>query len=536
MQKALSLLAVFLLSINISFANHESSIKEVTVYKQYARITRTTTFTVAAGNSNEILTNLSTNIIPSSIQAQIKGGATLLSLNYQVNYLQNQTSTKRIKELQDSLKLLDNQIIWIQNQKSLYLGEEQLINANSKLGSTEQGITVVELQKLSEFYRTRILEIKKKVFDLSNEEKELAQKKGQIQAYLNQLNAANNSKPTGEIALNLSTNASTKITVTFSYLISGAGWIPLYDIKYTAIEKPIDLIYKANVYQSSGYDWKNVKLTVSTGNPNQNNDRPILNPMYVNFYTGQVSVRGSRGFDKNMAYAQSIPSEAMDEEVNFDVAKIAAPEYVVNVSESQLTTEYEIENKQSIASDGKYHLVAIDDVSLLANYQYHTVPKLDEGAFLLAKIYDFGKYHLSSGMANIFFEDMYIGQTQLNPNVSSDTLLVSLGRDNSISVERNQLNELTSTKFIGSNKKQTYAYEIIVKNNKNKAIDIEILDAFPISQNSDIEVELIEAEGAEVVKEYGKLKWIAELAPGQSKNIRFSYSIKYPKNQSIQIY
>jgi len=535
MQKALSLLAVFLLSINISFANHESSIKEVTVYKQYARITRTTTFTVVAGNSNEILTNLSTNIIPSSIQAQIKGGATLLSLNYQVNYLQNQTSTKRIKELQDSLKLLDNQIIWIQNQKSLYLGEEQLINANSKLGSTEQGITVVELQKLSEFYRTRILEIKKKVFDLSNEEKGLAQKRGQIQAYLNQLNAANNGQPTGEIALNLSANTSTKITLTFSYLISGAGWTPLYDIKYTAIEKPIDLIYKANVYQRSGYDWKNVKLTVSTGNPNQNNDRPILNPMYVNFYTGQVSIRGSRAADKNLAYAQSVPAESL-EEVYLDEAEIAAPEYVVNVSESQLTTEYEIENKQSIASDGKYHLVAIDDVSLQAKYQYHSVPKLDEGAFLLAKIYDFGKYHLSSGLANVFFEDMYIGQTQLNPHVSSDTLLVSLGRDNSISVERNQLNELTSTKFIGSNKKQTYAYEIIVKNNKNKAIDIEILDAFPISQNSDIEVELIDADGAEVVADYGKLKWVMELAPGQSNNIRFSYSIKFPKNQSIQIY
>jgi uncharacterized protein (TIGR02231 family) len=534
MQKPLFLLIILLLSINISFASNESTIKEVTVYKQYARITRSATFTIAAGNSDEILTNLSTNIIPSSIQAKIKGSATLLSLNYQVNYLQNQTSTKRIEELQDSLKLLNDQITWAQNQKNAYLSEEQLINANSKLGSNEQGITVEELQKLSEFYRSRILEIKRKVLDLVNEEKELLQKKTQIQSHLNQLNAANRNKPTGEISLNLSANVSSKITVTFSYLINDAGWTPLYDIKYKAIEKPIELIYKANVYQGSGYDWKDVSLTVSTGNPNQNNDRPILNPMYVNFYTGQVAIRGGRADYKNMAYAQAMPEE-LEDEVYLDEAEIAAPEYVVNVSESQLTTEYSIENKQSIPSDGKYHLVVIDDVSLLANYQYHSVPKLDKGAFLLAKIYDFGKYHLSNGMANVFFEDMYIGQTQLNPNVSSDTLLVSLGRDNSISVERNQLNELTSTKFIGSNKKQTYAYEIIVKNNKSKAIDIEILDAYPISQNSEIEVELIDAGGAEVVKDYGKLKWLVQLAPGQSENIRFSYSIKFPKNQSIQI-
>jgi uncharacterized protein (TIGR02231 family) len=536
MKKTLFLLSIILLTANISFASHESSIKEVTVYKQYARITRSATFTITAGNSEEILTNLSTNIIPSSIQAKINGSATLLSLNYQVNYLQNQSSSKRIKELQDSLKLLDNQIIWIQNQKTLYQGEEQLINANSKLGSNEQGITVTELQNLSAFYRERMLEIKKKVFDLSNEEKGLQQKKNQIQSYLNQLNAANSSKPTGEIALSLSANVNSKITVTFSYLISGAGWTPLYDIKYKAIEKPIELIYKANVYQGSGYDWDNVLLTISTGNPNQNNDRPILNPMYVNFSSGQIAYRGQEAKLKNMAYAQSMPQDADEVSVYEEAVFDAAPAYVVNVSENQLTTEYKIENKQSIPSDGKYHLVAVDDVSLDAKYQYHSVPKLDKGAFLLAKVYDFGQYHLSAGMANIFFEDMYIGQTQLNPNVSSDTLLISLGRDNSISVERNQLNDLTSTKFIGSNKKQTYAYEIIVKNNKNKAINIEILDAYPISQNSDIEVELIETDGAEVIKEYGKLKWLVQLNPGQSETIRFNYSIKYPKDQSIQLF
>jgi uncharacterized protein (TIGR02231 family) len=530
----LAFIFIFLLSAPV-FSSNESSIKEVTVYKQYAKITRTASFTVSPGNSESILSNLSTNIIPSSLQAKIVGGATLLSLNYQVNYLQNKVSTARIKELQDSLKLLSNEIIWIQNQKAIYQGEEQLINVNNKLGSTEEGMTVEQLQALAKFYRERILDIRKKSFELTKEESELMTKKNQIQMHLNQLNSSNTSKPTGEVVLNLTANVSTKITVTFSYLVSGAGWTPLYDIKFQAIDKPMNLKYKANVYQNTGYEWKDIQLSISNGNPAQNNERPILNPLYVNFYSAPLAIQSGRsGQFKNMAYAESMPES--DDLADYDEEIAEAPAYVVNVNENQITTEYAIQNKQSIPSDGKYHLVAIDDISLDANYQYHSVPRLDQGAFLLAKIYDFGKYHLSTGMANIFFEDMYIGQTQLNPNVSSDTLLVSLGRDNGINVQRTQLNDLTSTKFIGANKTQTYAYEIIVKNNKSKAITIDLLDAIPISQNSDIEVELLESSEAEYIKEYGKVSWKLSLAPGQSKNIRFTYSIKYPKNQSIQVY
>ena len=479
-----------------------------------------------------------TNIIASSIQTKVKGSATLLSLNYQINYLQDQVSSELVKQLQDSLYLLANDIKWVQNQRASYQGEENLINLNNKLGSNEKGMTVQELKDLATFYRQRTLEIRKKLLGLEKEEYKLNQSRNRIQYQLNQLNASNQKKPTGEIALQLAANVSGKISISFTYLTTGAGWSPSYDLRYEGIEKPINLVYKANVYQNSGYDWKDVKLTISNGNPAQNNNRPILNPLYVNFYTAPVVIRGARA-ESNMAYVDGMKmkSEIMAEEAMYDdyeeEALYKAPEYIVSVSENQITAEYTIELKQDIPSDGKYHLVNISDVNLDAKYQYHSVPRLDKGAFLLAKVYDYGKHHLQPGTANIFFEDMYIGQSQLNPFVSSDTMLVSLGRDNGISVERTQLNDLTSTKFIGSNKKQTYAYAITIKNNKSKAIDLEILDAFPISQNSQIEVELLESGDAKVNNDYGKLSWDLVIPSGQSRKLDFSYSIKYPKDQVI---
>lgn len=530
------LLSVFAFTSIQASTKTDSKIKEVTVYNQYARITRTATATISSGNSEVILQNLPTNIIASSIQTKIKGSATLLSLNYQINYLQDQKSSKLVKQLQDSLYLLANDIKWIQNQRASYQGEEKLLNLNNKLGSTEKGMTVQELQDLATFYRKRSLDIKKNLLRLEKEEYQLNIARNRIQSQLNQLNASIQNKPTGEIVLQLAANVSSKISVSFTYLTTGAGWTPSYDIRYESIEKPINLIYKANVYQNSGYDWKDVKLTISNGNPAQNNDRPILNPLYVNFYSAPVTIRGNRS-TANMAYVDGMKMKSevaiADSDIGYEEEVVAAPEYIVSMSENQITAEYTIELKQDIPSDGKYHLINISDVKLDAKYQYHSVPRLDKGAFLLAKIYDYGKHHLQPGTANIFFEDMYIGQSQINPHVSSDTLLVSLGRDNSISVERIQLNDLTSTKFIGSNKKQSYAYEITIKNNKTIPIDLEILDAFPIAQNSQIEVELVESGEAKVNSNYGKLSWDLTIPSGQSTKLNFSYSIKYPKDQSI---
>lgn len=534
MQKIVTTLFIFLLLSTSLIASKtvDSKIKAVTVYSQHARITRTVSVNIESGSSEIILGNLSTNVIASSIQAKIKGNATLLSVSFQRNYLENKEVPKKVKILQDSILLLTKDITWIQNQKATYKGEEQLINANNKLGSNEQSMTVEQLQALSKFYRTRMMEIRKTLFNLNNEELVLIQTRTRIQSQLNQLNASVRNKPIGEIVLNVASNASTKATVTCTYLVQGAGWTPIYDIKYEGNDKPINLNYKANVYQNTGSDWSKVNLTISNGNPAQNNNRPILNPIYINFFTGQTTYRNAAAPAANMAYLKSETN--VEYEISDDASlDVPAPIYAVTTSQNQITTEFAIKIPQSVPSDGKYHLVAVNDYDLPANYQYHSVPRLDKGAFLLAKISDYGQYNLLPGMANIFFQDMYVGQTQLNPNVSSDTLLISMGRDNGISISRTQLNDLTSTKFIGSNKKQTYAYEIIVKNNKSRNINIEILDAIPISQNSEIEVELLESDDADYLKDYGKLSWEYSLAPGESKTLRFSYSVKYPKSKTV---
>ena len=95
--------------------------------------------------------------------------------------------------------------------------------------------------------------------------------------------------------------------------------------------------------------------------------------------------------------------------------------------------------------------------------------------------------------------------------------------------------DLSSTKLIGTNKKQVFTYEITVKNNKKDTVHMLLKDQYPLATLKEIEVELMDDGGALVNKEIGVLTWKLELAPGESKKLRFAYSAKYPKDKAINL-
>jgi uncharacterized protein (TIGR02231 family) len=213
-----------------------------------------------------------------------------------------------------------------------------------------------------------------------------------------------------------------------------------------------------------------------------------------------------------------------------------APEpirYEVTESSGMMATEYAIQNRQSIPSDSKEHMVAVKEFEVDAKYTYHAVPKLSDGVFLLAKLADFGDLSLLPGKANLFNEGMYVGQSDINPFTTADTMMVSLGRDEKISIKRTVLKDLTTKHTIGTNIKETKGFELLIKNNKNIPLDLEILDNIPISKNKDIEVNLDNDGGGNLMKEYGRLLWRLQLKPGESRKIDYAFSVKYPKDKTI---
>jgi len=503
----------------------QSKIRHITVYTQNAKVSCDATAKVAQGISDIIIENLPSTIEANSLQVKLSGEVRIMSVSYRINYLNEIEKSKEYKSLKDTIDNLNYELQTIKNQVSTLQGEETLVNQNNKL-TGDKGFTTIELQSLADFYRKRMNDIRNESQKLLLKQNKLKERIDKIQKQLDVLNELKN-KPTGEIVIEAGANSALTTQIDFSYITTGVSWSPVYDLKSEGIDKPVELVYKANVVQNTGFDWNNVNLTISTGNPTADNSRPVLSPRYISFYT-PLPV-----YKLEQSRAPQAPSTMnMALEYNKDAKEISI-EPQITVTENQLNVEWEIDVPYNIPSDNIAHIVEMKKTTVPAIYQYHTVPILDKGAFLLAKVTDWGKLNLLPGTANLFFEGSYIGQSAIDPYNVSDTLLLSFGRDEKIMVKREKLLDLTAIKYIGANKKQTLAYEISIRNTKSTAISIDVLDQIPLTTTTEIEVELIESSGAIYTKEIGKLNWNIELKPGETRKIKFVYSVKYPKDKVI---
>jgi uncharacterized protein (TIGR02231 family) len=180
-------------------------------------------------------------------------------------------------------------------------------------------------------------------------------------------------------------------------------------------------------------------------------------------------------------------------------------------------------------------MVLIKNEDLNANFKYYTVPKIDPSVFLVAQISKLDELQLVPAKANIFFDGTYMGETYIDPSNMEDTLSLSLGKDPNIFVKRTLLKKESKEKVIGSQKERTNSFEIEIKNNKSTNIEIIVQDQIPITQNSDIVIELTDKDKAKYNEQTGILEWAVNLKSKESKKIDFGYKVKYNKDKNVQV-
>jgi uncharacterized protein (TIGR02231 family) len=528
----------------------DTKVSEVTIYRNYAKETRLGNTYVPAGNSEIIISNITQAIDENSIQVGCKNGVKILSVSTRINFIPkvNNNGQSDIKLWQDSIKILDKKARYIIKQKEAYETELAILNNNNKLGTVKESIKPEALKALLELNRSKLQELKKLLFDGDEQYNELQQHIAILNNQISQTSGQSQGTSVREIVLKVNAKAAIQTQFKISYLATAVRWIPTYEMRCENTSKPLQLFCRAKIIQQTGFDWNNVKIKLSTANPNQNHNRPILYPIFVDFmqpdyYKAQMNYESKNNsysatnmmlekapVTDNMVQMMGNTSAFKQEDFN-DGLKLDADK--ITISEGDMMVEYEIDELQDIESDNKEHIIGIQEITIPALYNYHSVPKLDNATFLIARITDWGKYNLLAGDATMFFDDMYVGKSYINPNVSADTLLISLGRDEKINIKRIKLNEECITKKFSNKKRETKAYETTIKNNKNYPVEIEVLDQYPISRNNDIEVTLDEASNAEVTKDYGKLLWRIKLKAGESKKVRVIYSIKFPEDKMV---
>lgn len=509
-------------------------LESVTVYNNGAQLTHKGKVNLPAGTSEIVVNNISGSVNENSIQVGVSAGVTILSVQFNRDFLNIDAQNPTFKKLTDSLKIVSAELIKTKNSKTI---EEQtliLLDENRKSGGTNTGTNVAELIKLAEYYRTKNAEVRNTIAALTLVEEKQNEK---IQAFQQQIAELRNNpnQQLGQLVLQVMAKDNADASYNISYVTPNANWNASYDIKALNISNPLAVIYKAAITQNTGLDWKKVKLSLSTGNPSYNITAPNLNPWFVSANQPQRALSGKvQGIQIDEKHLNEIVvtgyAKVRKEATSYSASTI---NNYTTVNESQLGVTFDIDIPYDVNSDNKPHTVAFKEYEVPAKYKYYAAPKLSTDAYLLADIIDWEKLNLQAGNANIIFENTYTGKSYIDPQSIRDTLSLSLGKDKKIIIKKEKLADFSSTKFIGSNKKQTFTYTITIRNTKKEAIEISLKDQYPLSTESDIETELLESSNAEVNKENGMLSWQLKLLPNETKTLKLSYSVKAPKNKTI---
>lgn len=517
-----------------------AKVKAATIYFNAAEISQTASINLPLGTSEIVIKNVAVDLNENSIQIGTPYTVTVLSVQFTNNYISEyevDTKSPALKKVRDSIVLVQKEILKINNTINSETKTIQLLDKNQQISGVNSGLNVTELMKMVDYYKAKQIEIANTINTLTEKQQKLNETLQKLNNKLEVDTSKEEKTSSGKLIVQVMNEVAGVVPLDVSYLTNNATWTPFYDLRAESVTSPINMMYKAQVIQNTGIDWKKVKLTLSSGYPNQNNQAPILSSWFLRNDVVPTAYGYNQSNKLNQIQArisEDKSSQEVVEQAPMAMKKSSVSNYTT-VAENQLNVSFDIDIPYDILSNGKVHSVSLKEIKLPASYKYYAAPRIENEAFLLAEIADYSKYNLLRGEANIIFEGMYVGKTFIEPNQTSDTLNLSMGRDKKVSIKREKVADKSGTKFLSSKKEQTFTYDITVRNNKKETVELLLKDQYPLTTNKDIEVELLQSDSAKINTETGILTWQLLMKPNEIKKIRISYKVRYPKDQILNL-
>ena len=541
---------LFLLSANLFFAQKpiytKAKVTAVKVYRNSAELQNTVSFSIPSGISEIVIGNISEEINEKTIQIGVNSkNISILSSQFTSDYstdFKMDTTNPQIKKVNDSIKIVENLISKNRIELDANKKAVELLDKNQTVLVGSNSSNVAQLTQLTEFYTNKRIELENKLVSLKTKGDDLSKKLSRLKSSLKTKEQKEAEEfADGVIVLKLMSPAAGNIKLNINYLTDNVSWKPYYEIKAEKISAPLDVTFKAIVKQNTGLDWKGVKLTLINGNSSRNNYAPTVSPWFIyarspkerEIQREEIASKSAAIRIRGMGSVNAAEYDDQYKELEGRAEGVAVGYAGFNVNTNELNTSYDIDIPYDILSNNEDHLISLYQQKILADYQYFTAPNYNREAYLLAKIKDFSKYNLVSAPASIIFENMYIGETRISPDQTNNEMNITLGNDPKISIRREEVQDKSGEKFLSSYREKVITYDLVIKNNKKEQISIEVKDRFPLSNNEAVKIELLDKSGAAKDDEKGFLTWNIKLSPSETKKLRVSYKVRYPKDYTV---
>jgi uncharacterized protein (TIGR02231 family) len=238
-----------------------TKIEEVTVFLNGAQVFETGKISIPAGKTLVRVKDLSPHLEEQSIQVKAEGDFTILYVNHTMNFLSELKRNATADSLNQAIEKISLSILNDNARLEVLKEMLNLLAVNRSMGREDAGVSLTQLKEALTLYETEISNIKLEEIKITNS---IASKKDEQKKLQDQLKGISdqNELPSSEIEILVRAEKQLDAKFFINYIVGNAGWFPKYDIRVINIESPLELTYKAEVFQNTGVDWKNIKTQV----------------------------------------------------------------------------------------------------------------------------------------------------------------------------------------------------------------------------------------------------------------------------------
>ncbi len=523
-----------------------SAIDTVTVYPDGATVTRVISLDLVSGDSTLVVRDFPLSLDPSSLRVEGEAGAKLTIGTIDARPPKAAPPVnlpeldKRIEALKDQRADLQGAIESAAARRKF----AQHFAETSPAGLGDKG----EARPITE-WRAAFAAVGEEVAIADTTIREATRKQRELDRQIAQLEAERSAKPPNklEVRIDVASAAPTKATLRVTYTVRSARWTPLYDARLDTGAKDrkpqLELVRRAEVTQSTGEDWSNVTLGVSTVRISRGGSAPELNSLVAQY--PQVPKPLALGTASDLARPAPMTRQAQSP----SMAKIAeAAESRERADEQQAVAEigdfqatFKIPGRVSLGAAEGAKSLRIASMNVPADLAVRAAPVLDPTAFLEASFKQTDDTTLLPGKVAIYRDGIFVGRGKITASARDDIVRLGFGADEKVKIQRAVLkrNEGSAGLLVTTSKTDERSFRTTIRNGHDFPIKVAIEDQLPVSENEDIVVEMLPSStqptATNIRDKRGVLEWSFDARPGEVKDINFAWRIRWPKDKSIVI-
>ncbi|CUA74074.1 Protein F37C4,5 [Caenorhabditis elegans] [Rhizoctonia solani] len=499
--------------ITVNAAEQDDCIEAVSVFQSdRAEIKRRVNLDLKKGQNHVHIERLPSCLNGDSIRVDGTGTAVIFDVVYHApSYSSSSSSDESVTTAQRALEAL-------QKERDIAREQSQFLGSYGKTLDSKN-VNIEDVQRFLDMFGPRQIAVAKHIQELDVQIKKASQELDDARSKVYE--DKRGEKRGTRVTVTVLAETDGKAELMLTYVVSNASWTPLYDIRAAIAKSPdatskMILHYRASITQTTGENWPEVGLTLSTASPQLGSKVPTLSPWKIGFPAppppSAQAHPGARMYKSQSRFVEQYEPEESEDDMGFGLfddepAPAMAARTAHVATAGVLSATFGIPGRSDIPSDEGSHKVVVAVLDLEAELEWICVPREKESVFLTCKVVNSSEFTLLPGEASVFMDDNFVSKSRIEHVSPNDSFKTSLGVDSSLRVTYPSAKTLNRTmtqsgfSFLARERQSVSAQSqrITIRNSRLTTVSgLRVVDHLPVSTDAKLKVNVIAPSGLDV--------------------------------------